>query len=154
VDAIDLVDHILEQIPRLHAACDAAEDVGHHLPPAIPIRSLKAPHVGDEPGSPGSIRKVRLILVDEFQEVGPAEPVLLGRPVSPAVGGLDDRAVLLPLHLGTVFPDDLVIVEELQEEHPGQERQPIQVAVEPLVLPHDVAGGLDEATEPLGGGEG
>jgi hypothetical protein len=46
------------------------------------------------------------------------------------------------------------VVEELEEHDPGEHGQPVQVAVESLVLPHDVAGGLDEAPEPLGGREG
>ena len=48
----------------------------------------------------------------------------------------------------------LQVVEKLQEHDPGEHRQPVQVAVEAPVLPHDVAGGLDEAAELLGRGQG
>ncbi len=44
------------------------------------------------------------------------------------------------------------IVEELEEHDPGEHRQAVEVAVEPLVLAHDVARGLDDAAEALRGG--
>ena len=46
----------------------------------------------------------------------------------------------------------LQVVEELQEHDPGEQRQAVEVAVQPLVLAHDVARGLEEAAERLGGG--
>jgi len=48
----------------------------------------------------------------------------------------------------------LQVVEELEEHDPRQHRQPIEVAVQTLVLAHDVARRLDEAAELLGGREG
>jgi hypothetical protein len=46
-----------------------------------------------------------------------------------------------------------VVVEELEEHDPGEHRQAVEVAVEALVLAHDVAGRLDEAAQTLGGGQ-
>ena len=45
---------------------------------------------------------------------------------------------------GLLFAVLLDVVEELEEHDPGEQRQTVEVAVEPLVLAHDVAGGLDE----------
>ena len=45
----------------------------------------------------------------------------------------------------------LHVVEELQEHDPGEHRQAVEVAIQALVLAHDVAGGLDHASEPLCG---
>jgi hypothetical protein len=48
---------------------------------------------------------------------------------------------------------DLKVVEELEEHHPGEQRQAIHVAVEPLVLAQDLAGGADQRREVFAGGE-
>src|SRR5690606_34488687 len=37
---------------------------------------------------------------------------------------------------------------------PGEEWEAVEVAVQPFVLPHDLACGLDERAEPLCGGHG
>jgi hypothetical protein len=47
-----------------------------------------------------------------------------------------------------VYSQRLVMASDAIAEH----RQPVQVAVEPFVLAQDIAGGLDEAAEALGGG--
>ena len=39
------------------------------------------------------------------------------------------------------------IVEKLEKHDPGQQRQPVEVAVETLVLAHDVARGLYETAQ-------
>ena len=90
----------------------------------------------------------------KFRKASPLMPSSSAAQSRQRYGGFDDRPVLLPLHLGPVFADGFVVVEELEEENPSKHRQAVEVAVEPLVLPHDVAGGLDEAAEPLGGGKG
>ena len=46
----------------------------------------------------------------------------------------------------------LQVVEELEEHDPGEQRQPVEIAIEPLVLAHDVARGLEQTAEGLGGG--
>ena len=48
----------------------------------------------------------------------------------------------------------LQVIEELEEHDPGQHRQPIKVAIQPLVLPHDLARGLDDGIKALGRGLG
>ena len=60
----------------------------------------------------------------------------------------------LPASAASVLADLLQVVEELQEHDPGEHRQAVEVAVQALVLAHDVAAGLDEAAEPLGRGTG
>lgn len=48
---------------------------------------------------------------------------------------------------------NLHIVEKLQKHDPGEERQPIEIAIEPFVLPN-LAGGLDNRTKALSRGHG
>ena len=85
----------------------------------------------------------------------PVMPSVVGRPVAPAVGRLDGRAeASCPRSFASSSRDLLHVVQELQEHDPGEHRQAVEVAVEALVLAHDVAAGLDEAAELLGGGLG
>ena len=49
----------------------------------------------------------------------------------------------LPASFALLLALLLQVVEELQEHDPGEHRQPVEVAVEPLVLAHDVARGLE-----------
>ena len=51
---------------------------------------------------------------------------------------------VLPASVASVFADLLHVVEELEEHDPGEHGQAVEVAVQPLVLAHDVARGLDE----------
>ena len=60
-----------------------------------------------------------------------------------SIAGLE----LLPAELRFLLALQLQVIEELQEHDPGEQRQPVEVAVQPLVLAHDVAGGLEEAAE-------
>ena len=86
-------------------------------------------------------------------QVVTADAVFLRCPVPPAVRSLDDGLVRLPGNCGLLFVDVLQVIKEFEEHHPRQHRQTINVAAQPLVLPHDVTGGFDEASELLGGGE-
>ena len=55
-----------------------------------------------------------------------------------------------PARAASCLPLLLQVVQELEEHDPGEHRQAVEVAVQPLVLAHDVAGGLDEAAEATG----
>jgi hypothetical protein len=47
----------------------------------------------------------------------------------------------------------LQVVEELEEHHPGEQRQTIGVAIEALVLAQDLAGAADQGGQVFAGGE-
>ncbi len=55
-----------------------------------------------------------------------------------------------PASFGLLLALQLQVVEKLEEHDPRQQRQAVEVAVQPLVLPHDVAGGLEQTAEGLG----
>ena len=138
-----------------HAVLDAAKDVGDHVAAAVAVATLQGPQAGEQPCALLAVGPHRLVVVDELDEFVAGDAVLLCGPVSPAIGRLDGRAVafagdgfaLVSSHL-------LQVVEELEEHDPGEHRQAVEVAVEALVLPHDVAGRLDEAAQLLGRGLG
>ncbi len=94
------------------------------------------------------------IVVDLADEIVAGDAVGLGGPVAPAVGRLDGGLEFVAGELGFGLALDFEIVEELEEHDPGQHRQAVEVAVEALVLAHDVARGFQEGAEGLRGGGG
>ena len=78
------------------------------------------------------------------------DAVVVRSPIPPAIRRLDGRLVPLSRQLRACLFDLLQVVEELQKHHPGQHRQAVKVAVQPLVLTHDVTSRLDEAAKLLG----
>ena len=78
------------------------------------------------------------------------DAVCLRRPVAPAVRRLERGPKRLAGQLALPARDLLHVVQELQEHDPGEHRQAVEVAVEPLVLAHDVAGGLDDGGQAAG----
>jgi hypothetical protein len=153
VDAVDLVEDVPQQVARLHAVADAGEDAGDHVAAVVAVGALQAAEVGEQPRAIAAVGPGRFLVVDERGQLLAGDGVVPGRPIPPAVGRLDGGAELLPAQLGFLLPNLFHVVQELEEHHPGEHRQPVEVAVQPFVLPHDVAGGLDQAAEPLGGGQ-
>jgi len=97
---------------------------------------------------------VGVFLSDEGQQFVAADTVLTCGPVAPAVGRFDDGLVPLAIQLGFLRVDDLQVVQEFQEHHPGQQRQAVGVAIEALVLAQDLAGGADQGRQVLACGQG
>src|SRR5208337_2611911 len=98
--------------------------------------------------------RMNLILADEREEFRPSDPALVLGPIPPSVRLLDRRAVLLRPENRLAFLKSLGGLGKLKKKDPSQHWQPVKVAVEPLILSHDVASGLDQASEPLGSREG
>jgi hypothetical protein len=73
--------------------------------------------------------------------------VLVRGPVAPAAVLRDGGAVGTTLVAGVVLPAILALVEDLQEEHPGQLADALGVAVDAVVLAHDVLDGFDGGAE-------
>jgi hypothetical protein len=88
-------------------------------------------------------------VVDELDQLisleGGADVLRVG-PVAPAVGRLDDGGVLVAelLLLGA-----LVVVEELEEQHPCKLRDAVGVGRHAGVLAQLVADSLDQRVQPL-----
>ncbi|WP_245294020.1 hypothetical protein [Methylobrevis pamukkalensis] len=132
---------------KLEDGCD------HVAPLAPPIVAAQASEIGEEPRAACAVRALGHFGNEERQEVGTGDAIGIRRPIAPAIRSLDDRAIVLACELRASLLDPLHVVEELQEHDPGEHRQPIKVAIQPLVLPHDLAGGLDDAVETLGSGQ-
>ena len=134
---------------------DAAKDGGDDVAPVDAAGSLQAAQVGKEAGAFCAIGPRGLFVVDEGDEVAARQYgfVAVG-PVAPAIGRFDSGTKALSANLGPGLVQLLHVVQEFEEEYPGEHGQAVQVAVEPLILVHDVAHGFDDAAELLHGGEG
>jgi hypothetical protein len=151
VDARHLVGHVAQQIAALHAVIDAAEDGRDHVATVVAVRGGEGAQVGKQAGAAAPIGADCLILVDEGEQLVPGDPLLVLRPVAPAVRRIDGCPELLPRKRGLLLALGLQVVEEFEEHNPRQKRQPVEIAVEPLVLAHDVACRFEQAAERLRG---
>ncbi len=153
VDAVHQVNDVAEQIAALHAVGQALEHGGDDVAALTAGVAAQAAQIGEQAGAVGIVGQGGPFVGQEGQQVGTGEAVGRGRPIPPSVGRFDDAAIRPPSQFGAFRFDALQVVQEFQEHDPRQHRQAVQVAVQPLVLAHDPAGRLDNAVEPLRGGE-
>ena len=114
-----------------------------------PFDAGKRAQIGEQARPALPVGRACLVLVDEGEQLVAGDAVVVGGPVAPAVGRLDRRPELLARELGLVLALLFHVVQELEEHDPGEHRQTVEVAVQALVLAHDVARGLDQAPERL-----
>ena len=150
MDAGNLVDHVAQQIATLHAVIDAAEHRGDHVAAVVAVGTGKRAQIGEEAGPSLAVGPGGFVLVDEGQEFVAGDALWVGGPVTPAVGRLDGGPELLAGKRCLLFPLQFQVIQELEKHDPGEQRQPVEVTVQPLVLAHDVARGLEKAPEGLG----
>src|SRR5690606_8566261 len=154
VNAVDLVDDVAQQVAADHAVLHALEHVGDDLALAALLPAAGQPaQVGKEAGAARAVGAVAFVLVDEGQQFVAGEAVLACGPVAPTVGGFDDGVVGLAVELRLLLMHDLEVVEELEEHHPSEQRQAVDVAVEALVLAQDLAGAADQRREVVARGQ-
>ena len=92
------------------------------------------------------------ILVDEGNQRVTSQTLFGGTPVAPAIGRFNGRLELFASQLAFGFADLLMVVQKFQEHHPCEHGQAVAIAIQSLVLAHDVACGLDDGAELLGCG--
>ena len=130
----------------------AFEDGGDHVAPVVAVGAGEGAEVAEQARALLAVRAVGLLVVDEREEFVAGDAVRLGRPVAPTVGRIDGGFELFAGELGLALALDFEVVEEFQEHDPCEHRQAVEVAVEALILAHDVARGLEEGAAGLDGG--
>jgi hypothetical protein len=154
VDGVDLVDHAAQQVAVDHAVRDAAKDAGDHVAAVLAAGAAQRAQIGEQAGAAGAVRPHGALLLEEGEEVLAGQVGLARGPVAPAVGRLDGRAVRRAGAGGLFLADPFGVVQELEEQDPGEHGQAVELAAQPLVLAHDVARGLDQSAElPRAGGQ-
>jgi hypothetical protein len=101
-----------------------------------------------------AVGAVAFVLVDEGQQFVATESIFTRGPVAPAVWRFDDGVVGLAVEFGFFLVDDFEVIEELEEHHPGEQRQAVDVAIEPLVLAQDLARAADQRRQVVARGQG
>lgn len=152
VDAVHQVDDVAQQIAALHAVGQALEHGGDDVAALAAGVAAQAAQIGEQAGTVGAVGQGGVFIGQEGEQVWAGEAVERRCPIPPAIGRFDDAAVFPPGQFGALCFDALQVVQEFQEHDPGQHRQAVEVAVQPFVLAHDSARGLDDAVEPLRGG--
>ena len=128
VDAADLVDHLAQELAGLHVVVGVLEDVTHH-----------AGAVGAGAPDGQFLEGGKQVVVDEAEQVLAGHALRVGRPGAPLQALGDGRAVAVAHDLQFL----VLVVDDLEEEHPAELGDALGVAVDADVLAHDVLDGFD-----------
>lgn len=144
MNAVDLVDDVAEQVAIVHSVDRAPKHGRDDVAPVATLGSAQRAQVRKESCALRAVGTAALLLIDERDQLVASDAVFLRGPILPAVRRLERGLELLAGELHFLLAYRLHVVEELEEHHPGQHGDAIEVAVEPLVLAHDVARGLED----------
>ena len=136
VNAVDLVDHLPQQLARFHVVVGVAKHLLHHLGP-VGMGALERHllEIGEQ------------LLVDELQQAIPGDPLFIGGPAAP-LQVLRNRGAVV------VFGDLqglVLVVDDLEEKQPAQLREALGIAIDTHVLAHDVLNRLHRRAGGRGG---
>lgn len=128
VNAVDLVHHLPHQLARFHVVESVLENASHH-PAAIGVRAFHRQllQVGEK------------LIVDEIQQLLARDPFWISSPGAPLQILRNRGSVALPHHLQLL----VLVIDDLEEEHPAQLGEALRIPIHPGVLPHDVLDGFD-----------
>ena len=128
VDLVDPVDDLPHQLARLHVVVGILEDVADH---AAPIAGCARHRQGLERGEE--------LVVDERHQRLASYAFRIGCPRLPLHSGRDRRPILRVQELELA----VLVVDDLQEEHPAELRDALGIAIDARILAHDVLDGFD-----------
>jgi hypothetical protein len=132
-----------------HPVLHPAKHRGDHVAPIVAIGTGELAQITKEAlaslgGTPQGVGQHSLFVVDKGQKFIARDALRICRPIAPAIRRFDGRLELLPRELRLLRALQLQIIKEFEEHNPREHRQPVQVAIQPLVLAHDVACGFQE----------
>jgi hypothetical protein len=127
--AVDLVDHLAQQLPALHVVVGVLEHAAHDEAARVAFGVTgQGLQLGEE------------LHVDEVEQRVTRDAFGVGSPVAPAQVLRDRALVGVARELEFFF----LRVEDFQEQQPGELRDALGVAIDAAVLAHDVLDGLDD----------
>jgi hypothetical protein len=142
MDAGDLVDDVAQQVAADHAILHAAKHGGDHIPAIVAVVAGEPAQVAEQPRALRAIGPRRLFVVDESEQFIAGDALRIRRPIPPAVRRFERRLKLLSRQLRLLLALQFEVIEKLQKHDPSQQRQPVKVAIQPLVLAHYVPRGF------------
>ena len=132
VDPVDLVDHLAHQLAGFHVVVGVFEHGAHHAAAVSrPARRLQV------------LESRKEVVVDEGEQFLAGEALGVRRPCAPLAALGERRGVALPRQ----FQVQILIVDDLEKEHPAKLPDALGVAVHAGVLAHDVLNGFDEGAD-------
>ena len=132
VDAVELVDHLAQQVAALHVVVGILEHAAHHVAARVALGVARQ-----------LLERHEQLGVDEVEQVVAGDALGVGRPVAPAHAGRDRAGVFVAGQFQFFFQR----IEDFQEQQPGQLRDALRVAIHAGVLAHDVLDGFDDGGE-------
>ena len=125
---VDLVDHLAHQLAGLHVVVGVLEHVAHD---AAAVAWLA--------GGRQLLERREQLVVDEGEQRVAGDAFGVGGPGAP-LEALRDRRAVVVLHQLQFL---ILVVDDLEEEHPAELGDALGVAVDADVLAHDVLNGFD-----------
>ena len=132
VDAVQLVDHLAQQVAAFHVVVGVFKHAAHHVAARV------AHGVGAEAFEGGK----ELVVYKVEQRVA-GHALGVGRPVAPAHGFGDGALVVVAGEFELFFER----IKHLEEQQPGELADALGVAIDARVLAHDVLDGFDDGGE-------
>jgi hypothetical protein len=131
VDLVDPVDHLPHQLAGLHVVVGVLEHVPDDTAPvARPGRGRQL------------LQRREQLPVDEGEQRVAGNAFRVGRPAPPLQLLRDRRAIGVLRELQLL----VLVVDDLEEEHPAQLADALGIAIDATVLAHDVLDGFDGIT--------
>ncbi len=127
IDSVDLVDHLPHELARLHVVVGVLENVADHALAAVVRYTGQVLELREE------------LVVNEVEEIFASDSLGVCGPGAPAELLRDRRAVAVLHQLELV----VLVVDDLEEEHPTELRDALRVAIDAGVLAHDVLNRFD-----------
>lgn len=128
---LDLVEHLADQLPRLHVVVGVLEHIAHDKAQRLAMARRQIAQLGKQ------------VDIDEVLQLIAGDPFRIGCPVAPTQPLRQRRPVVLVDEL----PFLLTVIEDLEEQHPHQLTDALGVSVDAGVLAHDVLDGFDGAAD-------
>ena len=133
---VDLVDHLPQQLARLHEIVGVFKHRTHHLAAVGP----------DSLTNGQFFERRKQLAVDERHQRFAGGPFRIRRPGPPLELGWNRRGVRGAGQLQLL----VLVVDDLEEEHPAELRQTLCIAINASVLAHDVLDGFDGSADAHG----
>ena len=129
VDAVDLVYNLPHQLAGLHVVVGVLEHVPNDAAPVAGLgRDCEV------------LQRREQLAVNEAEKLLAGDAFGVGRPGPPLILLRDRRAVIGIEQLKFL----ILIVDDLEEEHPAQLADALGVAIDPGVLPHNILNRFDD----------
>ena len=132
VDFVDFVDHLAHQLAGFHVVVGILEHGANHASP-----------VAGASGHLKSLQGREQVVVNEGEQFLAGDALGIGRPGTPLVALGNRRGVAGPHQLQFL----VLIVDDLEKEHPAKLTDALGIAIDAGVLAHDVLDGFDEGAD-------